>query len=117
MAINIYFYIILSIYLFGGIISFIPAQIFIYDETKNFWNSLLMLSTLTSAVITKNILHFYFFDKINSLQGSLVLCSFLFIFFSLIYLFFLHKSKTSTKKDNDNIINNSSKKKNYYIMI
>ena len=110
------FILYILIYFFGGIICFIPAQIFIYDETKNFWNSLLMLLTLTFAVITKNSFHFYFFDQIKSLQDSLVLCSFLFIFFSLIYLCFLRKFKTSIKKDNDNKINNFVKEKDllYY---
>ena len=104
----------LSIYFFGGIISFIPAQIFEYNETENFRNCFLMLLTLTGAVIIKNSLHFYIFNNINSLCVSLILCSFLFLSFSLIYLHFLLKSKTSTKKDNDNIINTSEKKEDLY---
>lgn len=102
----------ISIYFFGGIIAFIPAQIFVYDETQNFKNCLAMLFTLTLAVIVKNIFHFYCFHDI-SLRLSLILCSFLFLLFSLIYLYFLLQSKTSTKNDdndNDNIINKSGKK-------
>ena len=109
------FILYIFIYFFGGIISFIPAQIFGNDENKNYLNCLVMLFSLTCSIIIKNTLHFFLVDKITSLQASLVLCSFLFLFFSLIYLYFLH-IKTSTKKDNDNIINNSVRKEDllYY---
>ena len=104
------------IYFFGGIISFIPAQIFEYDETNNFWNCLVMLFSLTFSIIIKNIFHFCLIDKITtSPNASLVLCSFLFLFFSSIYLYFLSKSKTSTKIENDNIINNSVKKEDFLL--
>ena len=108
----IYFLILyLFIYFPAGIIAFVPVQIYEYDETTNFRNCLYMLFSLTFAVILKNYFHFYFGYFINSIRLSLVLCSFLFLFFSLIYLRFLYKSKTSTKKDNDKAISDSEKKR------